>query len=500
MSGRAKVVIFFNDWKVFPDGVNSGGGESATLALARRIAALGYPVIACANLPNGECSRDGIEFWDFGANYSLHTIERRLRDIGPYHCLCATLVHPFLMLRDHGNCLSRILVNHSPSPHASGLEPVTVLSVLDYMACVSSWQRGIIEACGVESEKLVVVKNGFDPELFPYAGPEGRDWNQLVFVGRVEPAKGIHVLVHAFGELKGYFPDLKLSVYGDDQRWADFAAKKDEYAATFPGLVFHGKVPQAELSRALRRAGLLVFPSLSFESAGLAVVEAQASGCPVVAFDAGGTADYLDKRLGLLLQEKSMESLRNAIATLLRDRAQLAEMSRLSERFGRERTWDSAARDIMALAERAVERGRQGEPTLPEPLRRVGNAAEVSIETLLRDHERICQPDFISETELNSMIAEQPTAAWPHFVRGLRLESAGNTNAALAAYTDAMARASADDWQPHFRLALLHVDRRQLSAASTCAQAVLARVPSFPLKTQLEKIIAFAKLPAEQFG
>jgi glycosyltransferase involved in cell wall biosynthesis len=186
MNNKATVVFFFNDWKVHPSGVNAGGGESATMALARAIAQQGYRVIACANLPQGECSHNGIEFWNFGPAYALHDIEKRLRDIGPYHALCATLVHPLLLLRDHKHCISRIVINHAPSPHASGIEPTTAIELVDYMLCVSEAQRSIIIGRQVEPTKLAVVRNGFDPEIFPYAGPAERDWNQLIFIGRVD--------------------------------------------------------------------------------------------------------------------------------------------------------------------------------------------------------------------------------------------------------------------------------------------------------------------------
>ena len=71
MSEKPTVVIFFNDWRVFPKGVNAGGGESATAALAKSIAQMGYRVIACANLPEGEVVHNGIEFWNFGNGYMV---------------------------------------------------------------------------------------------------------------------------------------------------------------------------------------------------------------------------------------------------------------------------------------------------------------------------------------------------------------------------------------------------------------------------------------------
>lgn len=489
-STKPTVVIFFNDWKVFPNGVNSGGGESATLALARRIAGLGYRVIACANLPSGDTEAHGIEFWSFGGDYGLHRIEKRLRDIGPYYCLCATLAHPLLFVREHQNCLARIIINHSSGSHPSGLEPKTINEFVDYILCVSSWQCRLLKATGASNETLAVVRNGFEADLFPYAGPEGRDWNQLVFIGRVEPPKGIHVLVQVFGMLKQEFPDLKLSVFGDEERWPEFMSKKEEFVARFPGLKFHGKVTQARISEELRRAGLLVFPSISRESAGLAVVEAQASGCPVIAFDCGGVLDYLAPSVGQIIDEITPEALRDGIARMLRDRAGMIARSKAAE-HERGRTWDVVAREVMSYCEMAVSRRDSRDiALLPESVRRVEKVQGIAPETLLLDHEALLDGGTFPEWELEKILSGSSCAAWPYLIRGLRLEQRGDLGAAIEAYRAAAARTDAGDWQPFFRLALLHADRREIAEASRCARTVLERAPTFPLRDHLERIVS----------
>jgi glycosyltransferase involved in cell wall biosynthesis len=489
---KPSVVIFFNDWQVFPNGVNSGGGESATLALARGISALGYRVIACANLPGGDTVAGGIEFWDFGADYAIHRIETRLREIGPYYCLCATLAHPLLFLREHRHCLARIIINHSPGTHPSGLEPSTIGNFVDYVLCVSTWQRELLKTVGANEEKLGVVKNGFDPTQFPYSGPENRDWNQLVFIGRVEAAKGIHLLVHVFGMLKAEFPGLKLAVFGDDERWTEFSKKKDEYMTRFPGLVFHGKVPQSRLSDELRRAGLLVFPSISPESAGLAVIEAQASGCPVIAFNSGGVCDYVAPKVGEIIGEVSPENLREGIARMLRDPSRLAERSRAAK-AEYPRTWEVVAREVVSYCEMALPRSNNAPiVSLPESAQRVGKAEGFAPETLLVDHDSLLSDSVLPEALLQQILAQGSTEAWPYFVRGLRLEGKGDSNAAVKSYIEAAVRASAVDWQPFFRLAMLHVERKEFSEASRNARAVLERTPRFPLRKHLERIIELA--------
>jgi len=494
MRGKPAVVIFFNDWEVHPSGINAGGGESATMALARAIASLGYRVIACANLPEGECSHRGIEFWNFGSDYSLHSIADRLKELPAFHCLAATLAHPFFHLREHSNCLSRILINHSPSPMASGVEPNTVMHVIDYMLCVSHMQRSVVLSRKTDPEKIKVVRNGFDPEIFTYAGPDGRDWNQLVFIGRVEAPKGIHVLLQVFGELKGEFPDLKLSVFGDESYWPEFTSHKRELTEKLPGLRFHGKVLQVELAEHLRKAGLLVFPSQSFETAGLAVVDAQASGCPVVANGVGGVPEYVvEKELGDVVYDRTPKGLREAIANLLRDRPRLIKMSQAAETLGRERPWKIVADEVMSWAERAADT-RLGMPweSLPDSILRIKQPHFVPPADVLHAHDMVTQTHEFPEVDLNKALQVASWDAWPYLVSGFRHESKGELDQALEAYRHAADRTTSYDWQPFFRLALLHAEKNEIPLARVYAEKVIEREPHFPLRADLERLISLA--------
>jgi hypothetical protein len=370
-----------------------------------------------------------------------------------------------------------------------------VIELLDYMLCVSDAQRSIIVNPDIDSQKLVVVKNGFDPEQFPYAGPSGRDWNQLVFIGRIEPPKGIHVLVQAFGELKREFPELKLSIFGDELRWPHFVAQKHELMKSLPGLVFHGKVPQSELSKHLRTAGLLVFPSISFETAGLAVVEAQASGCPVVAFGVGGVPEYLaDGTLGTVVYDKTPEALRDAIARLVRNRPALIEMSRAAETVGRSRTWRTVAAEVMSFAERAARRShKKNMDSLPASVRRIRDFQEASAQDVLLAHDRVVETEVLSDADLDEALRDYQANAWPHLVHGLRLEKQGRTGQAIESYKEAARLSANGDWQALFRLTLLYAERSEIPEASRCAKKVLQLAPEFPFRKDLEVLASMGE-------
>jgi glycosyltransferase involved in cell wall biosynthesis len=496
MQAKPAVVIFFNDWEVFPDGVNAGGGESATIALIRSIKDLGYRVIACANLPDGECVRDGVEYWNFGHDYALHKIAKRLEALPAYYCIGATLVHPFLLIREHQNCLSRLLINHSPAAISSGLETSTVLHSIDYMLCVSDIQRSIILSREVDADKIKVVRNGFDPDVFRYAGPEGRDWNQLVFIGRVDAPKGIHVLLQVFGELKKDFPELKLSVFGDESFWPEFTSHKFELMQRLPGLNFHGKVPQSELALHLQRAGLLVFPSQTFETAGLAVVDAQASGCPVVANGVGGVPEYLvDNELGVLVYDKSPAALKEAIASLLRDQPRLIRMSQAAETRGRSRPWRVVAEDIMFWANHAADANLRSKlNVLPQEFLQIKDVHLSSPQDVLHAHEFVAKSQDFTNSDLEKALQIYEHDAWPHLINGFRREESGDVDQAIDAYRKAAERSLKGDWQAFFRLALVHAERKELPLARGYAERIIEEYPSFAYREQLERLISETKI------
>lgn len=380
-------VFFFNDWALHPSGVNCGGGEIATLSVARIFARKGHRVIACANLPDGECTRDGIEFWNFGPEYNIAGIVNRLREIGPYSAFSATLALPFLFLKDEPNCLSKIVINHSPGALSSGIELRTVLHNIDRFVCVSETQKKMmLRSRGVEDSEIDVIQNGFDAELFPYAGPEQRNWNKMIFIGRVEPAKGVDLAIVAFAHLKQKFPELELSIYGDTEAHREFAERIDDWERGLPGITFHGKVAQPELAKALQAAGLLLFPSRSFESAGLAVLDAQASGCPVVAFDIGGVPEYLDPHCGLLVKEIEREPLIAAVDSLLSNRERLKEMSRQCREKIRHRTWERTAENLLQLNSEVLKEKKKTE-IVEEP--ETDPALQGAFEGLLQSIQRV---------------------------------------------------------------------------------------------------------------
>ena len=350
MNKLPTIVFFLPDSKIDPSGVFDGGGESASRALAKALVKQGKEVIVCGNLNGPEVSVDGVDYWSYGDYYRLDVIIERLKKIESFHCICSTFFHPVLLLRQLSNCLLKIVINHSGSVFANGLSTQTVLNCIDLMICVSEAQKKLVLDETKDSHKVTVIRNGFDPEIFEYAGPENRDYSHIVVVGRIEVWKGAQVLFDFFPTLKKAIPNAKMTFLGDYSKFAGLSEKKHFIEAENPGLNFLGKVSQNEIAKYLRSAGLLLFPSIVFETAGLAVVDAQASGCPVVAFDTGGVKEYLiDQKCGYLQSYQDYHGFYSKVIELMMNTSILKELSSNCLRYARSRTWSVVASELINI-------------------------------------------------------------------------------------------------------------------------------------------------------
>lgn len=137
----------------------------------------------------------------------------------------------------------------------------------------------------------------------------------ILYVGRIHPEKGIHILVEAFQELvKGGLMGWRLALVGPwkpsqgggGQDYYDSLRRKTPEAADridWIGPVFN----QGQLVRHYRRAKLFVYPSLAEkgESFGLAPLEAMASGCPALVSGLGCFQDFIeDERTGFVFDHR----------------------------------------------------------------------------------------------------------------------------------------------------------------------------------------------------
>lgn len=162
-----------------------------------------------------------------------------------------------------------------------------VRRLADRIAVSSAAAEFHATALGLSEGGFRVIPNGVEVERFRGAAPFSSMTDpSLLFVGRLEPRKGLSDLVRAFVLLKTDHPDLRLYVVGD-------GPERDRCQDLLPtrlrsDVVFLGRVDNEELPRIYASATVYVSPARGGESFGIVLAEAMSAGTPVVASDLPG--------------------------------------------------------------------------------------------------------------------------------------------------------------------------------------------------------------------
>jgi glycosyltransferase involved in cell wall biosynthesis len=174
--------------------------------------------------------------------------------------------------------------------------------------------REILRDFGVRADRLEMVWNGLDTDLYSPDPAVPRNQSEILCVGRAsDPNKGIRTLIAALANLPAPVRLTLVDAGGsgnDARKWARSLGCADRLDIT-------GRIPTSALVNLYRRAALVVVPS-RYEGFGLPAVEAMACGTPVVATSAGALPEVMRVgRGGLLVPRDDPALLAEAIGTLL---------------------------------------------------------------------------------------------------------------------------------------------------------------------------------------
>jgi glycosyltransferase involved in cell wall biosynthesis len=206
---------------------------------------------------------------------------------------------------------------------------------------------------GTPAERTTVIFGGADPDRF-HPDPDDRRTGVL-FVGRITPHKGVDRLIRALPA------NAELTIVGSIGHDAapperGYPRLLRELAASSPGRVtFAGTIADEELPQLMRRHAVVALPSVeetcygrrvaTSELLGLSVIEAMASGTPVVCSRVGGVTEIVvDGETGYLVPPGDVD--------VLRDREEMGRRARATahERF----TWTACARRCLECYEQLV--------------------------------------------------------------------------------------------------------------------------------------------------
>ncbi|OGV71907.1 MAG: hypothetical protein A3K19_07350 [Lentisphaerae bacterium RIFOXYB12_FULL_65_16] len=212
--------------------------------------------------------------------------------------------------------------------------------------CPTATVQNILQEKGFND--LAVWPRGVDTELFDPAKRSAhvraeagvlRDGYLLLYVGRLAVEKNLSALLQAYAHLP-YRGRARLMLVGD----GPCRARLERQAPV--GVVFAGFRRGEELAQAYAAADLFVFPSLT-DTFGNVMLEAMASGVPVVGFDVPGPRDVVQRgRTGLLAIPVCPKALAESIRAALDDPKGLRHMSDAARQHALTRHWDAVGAGV----------------------------------------------------------------------------------------------------------------------------------------------------------
>jgi glycosyltransferase involved in cell wall biosynthesis len=199
---------------------------------------------------------------------------------------------------------------------------------------------------GFAPEKLKILPRGLDTDLF---NPARRDSTflqspgvngsevRLLYVGRVSKEKDLDVLVAAYHKVREEGFPVRLFVVGH-------GPYSEALAKALPDAVFLGYLTGEALAKAYASADVFVFPSTT-DTFGNVVIEAQASGLPVIVSDLGGPKELVEDGVsGIVTKALDADDFARAISRLAGDAKLRARMGDKARRGVIDRSWPGAFR------------------------------------------------------------------------------------------------------------------------------------------------------------
>ena len=274
------------------------------------------------------------------------------------------------MFHTLGDVKLRARASESERPERLEAERRLVHS-LDRIVAATEHERQLLrQIFRVDAHKIAVIPLGVDLGMFtprPQAEARARlgldpGRRFVLAVGRIEPLKGLDILIRAVGELQARVP-VDLLIIGGDERAAAEIARLESIAAEVgasAAVHFLGSKPHDTLADWYAAADIVAVPSF-YESFGLVAVEAMACGTPVVASRVGGLAStVVDGKTGYLVPWRCPEPFAERIELLLRNEPLRLALGAAGVERMRAYDWSVVAARVGAATAALVEEYRRG--------------------------------------------------------------------------------------------------------------------------------------------
>ncbi len=226
---------------------------------------------------------------------------------------------------------------------------------------VSNQVKQDLVQIGIPSQKIQVVLNGVDLDEFHPGQSDRADWHLpenvplALFVGDIRtPRKNLDTVLRAIAAV----PNIHLAVVGDTQGspYPDLATQLQI------GSRVHFLGYRRDVAKIMRAVDCFVFPS-RYESWGLVLVEAMASGLPVITAQTAGCCEIVQSDVGIVLADSEDDDrLAQALALIMQDPSQQQQMGQAARQIAESLSWTKMAQQYLDACEHLAAQKSQSGP------------------------------------------------------------------------------------------------------------------------------------------
>ncbi len=209
-----------------------------------------------------------------------------------------------------------------------------------------------------------IIPNGIDVDKF---NPEGEKYHLpfevknneviILFVGRLELRKGTKYLIQAFNLLARKYSNIRLLIAGDGPLRSSLENSVDN--SIKDRVHFLGFVSGKDLPALYRTCDIFVSPAIGGESFGIVLLEAMASGKPVIAANNEGYREVVDDGAnGFLFERKNVEDLAYKLSILIDNPDLRSKMGTLGRQKSLEFSWQKIAKEVLNYYEDVLHKKR----------------------------------------------------------------------------------------------------------------------------------------------
>ncbi|MDZ8188209.1 MAG: glycosyltransferase family 4 protein [Nostoc sp. ChiSLP02] len=306
--------------------------SGVSLRLVQAAKKLQIPVVFTYHTPTASCQRGTMMRWGTqicDGKIDLHTCTQcTLQGLGLDRSSAKAIasVPPQVgrwlgNLNLQGRVCTALRMTELVSLHHTVLE--ALLSEVDRIVAVCNWVRDVLLVNHVPSHKITVIRQALCqnlPEKTNHSQKHSASILKIAFLGRLDPTKGIHILIEALQAV----PQLPicLDIYGISRGANDpYQQKLHSLAQKDSRINFKAPVSSAQVTATLANYDLLAVPSQLLETGPLVVLEAFAAKVPIIGSDLGGIAELVESGVnGILVEPASVVAWSQALERLCHNR------------------------------------------------------------------------------------------------------------------------------------------------------------------------------------